>query len=68
MIAVRLSQALRSNAYASSRKTPLAAQAAMPITTVCLGPTVSAMRPAWDRLSKVATYCTLIARPARTEP
>ncbi|MNT18997.1 hypothetical protein D3C72_1542300 [compost metagenome] len=68
MIAARLSQAVRSKAYASSRKTPLTAQAAMPTTTVCLGPTVSAMRPAWERLSKVATYCTLIARPASTEP
>lgn len=40
----------------------------MPMTTVCLGPTVSAMRPACERLSSVATYCTLMASPASTEP
>ena len=40
----------------------------MPTTAVRLGPTVSAMRPACERLNSVAAYCTLIASPASTEP
>ena len=48
------------------RNAPLAVQQAMPHITETLAPMWSEMRPAHGRLSSVAMYWMLMAKPAST--
>ena len=60
----RLSQGIECSAAAAISTAPLNEQKPMPQRTESLAPARSLMRPAQGRLTSVATYWMLMARPA----